>query len=172
MKREQGFAGNLFFKRYSQALIHSALVASLNTFSYVSHPSSPLPLVSGHWTSNACLVCQDSSAKSPAPVHCHTVQHGGKSTCSLGCSREAPSPLEMPVWQPGSPFRGSFSGGGNLWLPQKYLITQFSNEGSSHSHSGSDSPEMDGISWYSAFFSYKSLPHIRNSGLLAAAINK
>lgn len=108
-------------------------VASVETFSDVYHPSPALPLLPGHWTSNVCLLCQDSSAKSPAPFHYHTAQHGGKSICSLVCSREASFPLETPVWQPVSLFRCSFSGGDNLRLPQKYLMLQFSNECSVYS---------------------------------------
>lgn len=57
----------------------------------------------------------------------------GRALCSLVCSREAPFPLEMPVWQTVSLFRCSFSGGDNFWLPQKYPMPQYSNECSVYS---------------------------------------
>ena len=163
------FRGFVFLAVYSSPG-HSALVDSVDTFSDVYHPSSALPLVPGHWTSNGCLVCQDSSAKSRAPFRYHTEQHGGKSMCSSVCSRDAPFPLEIPVWQLVSLFRCSFSGGDNLWLPQKYLMLQFSNEclGYSLNRLWLSLAWVDGISCYSTFFSFKSFPHVRNTGLLAA----
>lgn len=107
----------------------SQWIAGLSQPPFRCSPLSSCASTCSRTPSIQCMqACWHGCAKSPVPFLSHTVQHGRKSICFSVCSRDAPFPLGMPVWQTDSLLRYTFSGSNYLWLPQKYLMLHFTFE--------------------------------------------